>query len=121
MRDVPPEHSHLTSNCGQGTLDQASSAGYYLVSEIQRPCGDTSHKIRNHHVNILVVGACSEAWSLVYRDKHKNIPNESSHADYCHYCCEEYRNTWVWTRIALIGYASGVVHCVGILLPFTIR
>ena len=121
MRDISPEHSYLTPNCGQGTLDQASSACYYLVSEIQWPCSNTSHKIRNRHVNIVVVGACSEAWSLVYRDKHKDIPNESSHADYCHYCCEEYRNTCVLTRIALIEYVSGVVHCVGFLFPLKSR
>jgi len=93
-------------------MDQASSAGYYLVSEVQWPSCETGKKIRHRHVNVVVVGACSEAWRFVHCDKHENVANEGGQADHSHGCCEKYRDS-VWARRLMRGVdvrVGGVVH-----------
>ena len=38
--------------------------------------------IRNCHVDVVVVSACSEALRLVHRDKHEHVANERCYGDH---------------------------------------
>jgi len=91
-------------------LQQTSTACYDLICEVQRPGDETGKKIGNGHVDIVVVGACSQTWGFAHRDYHENVSSERCYADYGHDCCKEDRNTEPTRRLISKTIESGVVH-----------